>query len=332
MHLELPIKLFFSYASEDRKHVEEIIKSLEPLKELFEWWDDSMIRLGQNWDENIRTRLAEADILLYFVSRHSLSSSYIQSTELKIAFEKVDKGEGMIIPIIVSPCQWTETKISSFQAAPYSAKPIINWPLVDDAYHDVVNRLKTVAREYSGARRVSTDDFSCRPWDKTVRILSRIDNEFLYNIEKELSMSRMYWKDIDSTIPKWDTCFTYIYCNKYLKLFKELRGELDSLDSSSIRFSSNLTDLLDVANRYGDNLKTLLKKSSSKNSLLYSKVLLLLEGTTGARRYMIRNFGSGEKYHLQLRKDVIRPANNIIKKIERELQELIEISNEIRLN
>lgn len=62
------------------------------------WWDKEMN--SPLWDEEIRTKLQEADIIVCLVSQSFIRSKYIQKVESIIASKRLNKEGVLVVPII----------------------------------------------------------------------------------------------------------------------------------------------------------------------------------------------------------------------------------------
>jgi len=100
------MKIFISYAHQDEKYKNELLKHLSNLqrKGIIEGWHDRLITPGKNWDESIKSALYECEVILFLISSDFLASDYIYDTEIKIALERYEKGQVQLIPVIVRPC------------------------------------------------------------------------------------------------------------------------------------------------------------------------------------------------------------------------------------
>lgn len=138
-----PVKLFISYAHRDEDYKDELIISLKPMQRRgsIATWVDRKIQPGQDWDESIKYELENADYIIFLVSRYFLASDYIHDVEIKKALERQERKEVIIIPIIVSPCEFQDEPFAKFQALPKNAKAISTWDNVDAAYTDIVKQL-----------------------------------------------------------------------------------------------------------------------------------------------------------------------------------------------
>ncbi|HRI59481.1 MAG TPA: toll/interleukin-1 receptor domain-containing protein [Saprospiraceae bacterium] len=140
-----PFKIFNIYAHEDRLFLEALKKHVSILirKKIIEFWYDAEIIAGQNWDETIKKNLAQADIILVFVSADFISSEYIQTVELEKALKRHHSGESVVVPIIARSCSWYhEEELTKLEALPEKAKPIKSWQDPDEAYENISNGLQ----------------------------------------------------------------------------------------------------------------------------------------------------------------------------------------------
>ncbi len=123
-----PLKIFISYAHEDANHCHEIQIYLQPLvnQGLIEVWTDEVIQPGKFWDEEIREALESADLILFVVSKHLLSSENIYKLEMQYARQWIESGEGSVIPVLASDCLWNSTFLGDLQVLPSNGRPIEN--------------------------------------------------------------------------------------------------------------------------------------------------------------------------------------------------------------
>lgn len=125
-----PIRVFVSYAHEDKAWRETLFaqRLYTPLGMHFTWTDDR-IQPGVEWDAAIDAALRQATVAILLVSRHFLSSVYIQRKELpELLSKRVTEGLKLLwIPIgNVDPSQFGA--LAKIQAAyslerPLSARP-----------------------------------------------------------------------------------------------------------------------------------------------------------------------------------------------------------------
>jgi hypothetical protein len=82
--------IFLSYAREDRTRVEKIYDSL-CAEGFVPWMDTRDIQGGEKWSSVIGRAIREADFMLVFVSRNSLSKSGFVQREIKFALETLSE-------------------------------------------------------------------------------------------------------------------------------------------------------------------------------------------------------------------------------------------------
>lgn len=82
------IKLFYSYAQEDKHYRDELEKHLAWLKRRYRLttWYDREILPGEEWEQAIDTHLDNADLILLLISSDFMASDYCYGKEMKRAF------------------------------------------------------------------------------------------------------------------------------------------------------------------------------------------------------------------------------------------------------
>ena len=140
------IKLFISYSHSDGTYVEDFKRFIAPLCEnsRMEVWYDRNITAGDDFWNQIDSHLADRDIVCLFVSSYYLASKACKE-EMRRAFE-LKKHRGIaVVPIILTPCMWSEIEnLKKSLALPTDGKPISNYDDQDKAWMDVCNGLKQV--------------------------------------------------------------------------------------------------------------------------------------------------------------------------------------------
>lgn len=139
-----PLKLFISYAREDKDFKDTLIKHLRPLerKGIIQSWHDGVIDAGEEWEEDLKKQLQTSDVLIFLVSPDFADSDYIDRVEIKGAVERYKNGGVAIVPIWIRPLAFPDDFLNKFQALPQDRKPISKWADKDEAWVDVVQRLK----------------------------------------------------------------------------------------------------------------------------------------------------------------------------------------------
>ncbi len=136
-------KFFISYAPEDVAHKNDLFKGLKVLnwKDDVEVWENEQIGAGAEIDKTVKEQLAAADIIVLLVSIDFLASSYIREVEFAQAMERHDKGEALIIPVIVRDCMWDISPIGKLSCLPKDGVPVEDYPKKDKAWTEVVRKI-----------------------------------------------------------------------------------------------------------------------------------------------------------------------------------------------
>jgi hypothetical protein len=80
-------------------------------------WDDTRIKSGQKWKEEIKIALEEAYIAILIVSADFLASDFIIKNELPPLLKNAEEDGTKIIPVIANPCRFIKNKqLSQFQS------------------------------------------------------------------------------------------------------------------------------------------------------------------------------------------------------------------------
>lgn len=109
---------------------------------LIDAWHDRRIPVGDEVDHNIDEKLEAADVILLLVSSDFLASPYCYDREVKRAMERHQSESARVIPVILRPCDWRNAPFGKLVAAPKDGKPVTKWPDRDEAFLDVVQRIR----------------------------------------------------------------------------------------------------------------------------------------------------------------------------------------------
>ena len=144
------LKLFISYSHQDNlgenTYIEQFKKHIAPLKDngLIEEWYDREIFAGKDYQKEIDNNLEDADIICLFISADFLFSDRCKKEKRK-ALELRKQKVISVIPIILSPCGWSDEKdISKLLALPTDGKPVSSFKDRNEAWHNVYIGLKKV--------------------------------------------------------------------------------------------------------------------------------------------------------------------------------------------
>ena len=138
--------VFISYSHKDKKWLEKIQTNLKVLHFNnfdFDIWDDTRIKAGNEWKEQIKIALEKAGIAILIVSTDFLASEFIRSDELPTILKNSKEEGTKILPLIVGHCRFTkDKKLSNFQSVNDPSYPLSS---LSDA--DVEKELVNLAEE-----------------------------------------------------------------------------------------------------------------------------------------------------------------------------------------
>lgn len=148
-----PKKIFISYSKADKSYLKELKKLLAPLQRdgLIETWDDTKLIPGEEWDASIRRELNTADIILLLVSTDLMATDYVWDIEMKEAIARHERGDAVVVPVIIRPSLWKDAPFAKLNALPEKGKAISTWSNPEEAWVEVGEKIKEIAerKKYS---------------------------------------------------------------------------------------------------------------------------------------------------------------------------------------
>lgn len=117
-------RVFISYSHKDVKWLKRLEPHVAHLETLI--WDDTRIKPGADWRNEIRQQLDEAKVAILLVSAHYLASKFIKENELPPLLKAAREEGAVILPVILSPCRFDVTEsLSQFQALNDPDQPLM---------------------------------------------------------------------------------------------------------------------------------------------------------------------------------------------------------------
>jgi hypothetical protein len=151
-NIESAVSVFISYSHRDDSLRSELTKHLANLRrnQIIKLWHDRKIVAGENWAEEIDSKLDKSQIILFLLSPDFMESDYCVGIEAARAVELHKQGKACLIPIVLRPVDWEGSIFSGFQALPTDARPITDWDNQDSAFVDVVRGIGQSAARLRG--------------------------------------------------------------------------------------------------------------------------------------------------------------------------------------
>jgi len=157
-----PLKVFLSYASQDRPAVREIYDALKLESWIDPWLDNAKIRPGEDWQLVIETAVDEADVAILCFSNQSVSKEGFVQREIRYVYDiALEKPEGTIflIPLRLDECE-IPRKLRFLQRVDYFGAEKTN------AYSDLLDALKV---RYDQKLRAEDNHHAQKEREKTDR-------------------------------------------------------------------------------------------------------------------------------------------------------------------
>ncbi len=120
-------RVFISYSHADAEWLERLQKHLRPLeREGALIWDDTRLKAGARWRDEIRAALAETKVAILLISADFLASDFITTDELPPLLKAAEEDGATILPVIISPSRFDRIEsLSCFQAVNDPQKPLV---------------------------------------------------------------------------------------------------------------------------------------------------------------------------------------------------------------
>jgi TIR domain len=131
---EKTVHIFVSYAREDKLWLDPeyrynlipfLAESLRRYSVVF--WYDKELKPGDVFKRQIESEIDQAKIALLIVSQSFLNSEFIEHIEMTRITERARRGETIVIPVLVEPCDWSDYPFLADRQMVPSANPLIDF-------------------------------------------------------------------------------------------------------------------------------------------------------------------------------------------------------------
>jgi internalin A len=119
-------KAFISYSHKDKIYLERLRTHLVPFvrDEHLDVWDDTRIKAGQKWKEEIQQAISLAKVVILLVSADFLASEFIEKNELPPILAAAKQEGVLILYVYISTCAIKYTELYQYQAVNSLSKPL----------------------------------------------------------------------------------------------------------------------------------------------------------------------------------------------------------------
>ena len=139
-------EIFVSYTHRDVRALDDFRDAMRGLgvAEHLSIWDDTAVRPGANWAQEVEQRLESAQLIVLLVSPHFLASDFVKQVELPRVFRQARDRGADVVPVMVSPSV-LPSELEEFRVYPSDGSSISDQADTRRAWltvaHFVVHRL-----------------------------------------------------------------------------------------------------------------------------------------------------------------------------------------------
>lgn len=245
------LNIFFAYSRIDSSYRDRLEKHLSGLKrrEYINTWFDGRIEAGKEWEKEIDKELSRADIILLLISADFIASDYCFEHEMRKAISRHEKGDAVIIPVLLHPCDWHDTPFSKIQALPQNGKPVSDpsWHSPETAFSDIALKIKEIVENLLEVK------------SKQIRSVNELLHE--KNYELRVTLSQLEEKQLELDIIEEDI-------SSKKKERDDLIYNLNSLTQSKRELANSMVVEKSEAGRVLKSIQVEINKSRTINSNL----------------------------------------------------------------
>jgi hypothetical protein len=119
-------RIFISYSHENKEEMQRLLIHLRAAKrnKIVAWWDDTQLKPGVKWFEEIKLAIASTCVAILLISVDYLASDFIMEHELPQLLKGSEEEGVTILPVIIGPCGFKYTDLARFQAVNDPSMPL----------------------------------------------------------------------------------------------------------------------------------------------------------------------------------------------------------------
>ena len=141
-----PVRVFCSYAREDKDYLLALVKHLAALQRenrIVIWYDEE-IEAGKEWSKEVEHQMQQSAVFIFLISADFIASEYCYDIELSHALSRVQNESARIIPVLIRDTDWQNTIFGRYQVLPPGGISVSAWEDSDKAWHLVVSNIRKV--------------------------------------------------------------------------------------------------------------------------------------------------------------------------------------------
>lgn len=147
---EKEIKCFVSYSHKDKNMYDKFsvhLKNTARRYSIDEWYDGK-IYPGEEVDKAISLNINKADIIFLLISPNYIASYYCFEKELSVAIKRHEKGECIVIPIIIKKFDSGKYPFSKLKYVPTDGRPVSSFRPHDDGFVDAFKGINSLLDKF----------------------------------------------------------------------------------------------------------------------------------------------------------------------------------------
>lgn len=143
-------KVFVSYSHLDKGFLVDVQRHFKPFLGQIDFWDDTKIKPGQKWKDQIKNAIEETKVAILLVSTDFLGSDFIATDELPPLLKLAETKGATILIVILKPCLFEEFEdLNVYQTMNPPSLPVSKMDLneKEELYVNLVRQTKKILKE-----------------------------------------------------------------------------------------------------------------------------------------------------------------------------------------
>lgn len=144
--------VFISYSRKDFNWLKQMQTYFKPLEDDVDFWDDTKIRPGQVWKEEVEKALSRAKIGILMLSTDFFNSDFVLKNELPPLLEAAKEKGTVILSIVLRPCRFNSyPEISKYQfvSSPDKALSQMEESEIELVFIKLIDTIETILKTKS---------------------------------------------------------------------------------------------------------------------------------------------------------------------------------------